>query len=345
MEKLIKHNINFIVAAVSSLTIISMCAYMILNINIYIMNVLICLEFLCSFYFVCVFFYNVKKYSKIELFFYLVIYLMPFILSILGLFYAFNFFSLDRIFLRESIIASFLTRIYHVIFIFYISHIIYFFYLFSVENNHSFFSVLSSNFIVCISIVVALIFIILYSILNWAFDGKISSSYNDVRDNIIYEAQTTFSLESDNIDYEGFANSHDIALIYYDNELKYQIEDWNNFKKKHLLFETAIYQGEGFFILSSGKRFIYSYYIFILAYVIVNSLILVFSIFFFKIFLEKKFNGYMNIMIKGFKEDSYIYAIETDNMDNTEIKELSELYNKKLLSYKYRERYVKMFTR
>ena len=53
----------------------------------------------------------------------------------------------------------------------------------------------------------------------------------------------------------------------------------------------------------------------------------------------------MNIMIKGFKEDSYIYAIDTEKMDNTEIKELSELYNKKLLSYKYRERYVKMFTR
>ena len=58
MEKLIKHNINFIAAAVSSLTIISMCAYMILNINIYIMNVLICLEFLCSFYFVCGYLFN-----------------------------------------------------------------------------------------------------------------------------------------------------------------------------------------------------------------------------------------------------------------------------------------------
>ena len=345
MEKLIKHNINFIVAAISSLTIISMCAYMILDINKYVMNILICLEFLCSFYFVCIFFYNVKKYSRIELFFYLVVYLMPFILSIFGLFYAFNFFSLDRIFLRESIIASFLTRIYHVIFIFYISHIIYFFYLFSIENNNTFFSSLSSNFVVCVSIVVAFIFIILYSILNWAFDGKISSSYSDIRDNIIYEAQTTFSLESDNVEYEGFANTYDVALIYYDNELKYQIEDWNTFKKKHLLFETAIYQGEGFFILGSGKKFVYSYYIFILAYVIVNSLILVFSIFFFKTFLEKKFNGYMKIMIKGFKEDSYIYAIDTDKMDNTEIKELSELYNKKLLSYKYRERYVKMCTR
>ena len=118
MEKLIKHNINFIAAAISSLTIISMCAYMILDINKYVMNILICLEFLCSFYFVCIFFYNVKKYSRIELFFYLVVYLMPFILSIFGLFYAFNFFSLDRIFLRESIFASFLTRIYHVIFIF-----------------------------------------------------------------------------------------------------------------------------------------------------------------------------------------------------------------------------------
>ncbi|MDA0055375.1 hypothetical protein OFR37_10765 [Brachyspira hyodysenteriae] len=50
-------------------------------------------------------------------------------------------------------------------------------------------------------------------------------------------------------------------------------------------------------------------------------------------------------MIKGFKEDSYIYAIDTEKMDNTEIKKLAELYNKKLLTYKYRERFIKMFTR
>ena len=50
-------------------------------------------------------------------------------------------------------------------------------------------------------------------------------------------------------------------------------------------------------------------------------------------------------MIKGFKEDSYIYAIDTEKMDDTEIKKLSELYNKKLLTYKYRERFIKMFTR
>ncbi len=50
-------------------------------------------------------------------------------------------------------------------------------------------------------------------------------------------------------------------------------------------------------------------------------------------------------MIKGFKEDSYIYAIDTDNIDNTEIKKLAQLYNKKLLPYKYRERFIKMFTR
>ncbi|WP_300720656.1 hypothetical protein [uncultured Brachyspira sp.] len=50
-------------------------------------------------------------------------------------------------------------------------------------------------------------------------------------------------------------------------------------------------------------------------------------------------------MVKGFKEDSYIYAIDTESMDNTEIKKLSEMYNKKLLTYKYRERFIKTFTR
>ena len=45
-------------------------------------------------------------------------------------------------------------------------------------------------------------------------------------------------------------------------------------------------------------------------------------------------------MIKGFKEDGYIYAIDTEKMDDTEIKKLAELYNKKLLTYKYRERFI-----
>ena len=62
MEKLSKYNITFIVSAVSSLAIISMCAYMILDIPTYIMRALMLIEFLCSFYFVCVFFYKLNKY-------------------------------------------------------------------------------------------------------------------------------------------------------------------------------------------------------------------------------------------------------------------------------------------
>ena len=136
-----------------------------------------------------------------------------------------------------------------------------------------------------------------------------------------------------------------MAVIYYENELKYRTDDWEDFESRHLLFEAAIMQGNGFLFIGSGKDFTYPYYMFILIYVIVNSLILTCSIIFFKIFLTNKFSNYVNIMIKGFKEDSYIYAIETENMDNTEIKTLSELYNKKLLTYKYRERFIKMFTR
>ena len=132
-------------------------------------------------------------------------------------------------------------------------------------------------------------------------------------------------------------------MLYYENELKYQSDEWDDFEKKHLLFETAIVQGNGFFIMISGREFIYPFYMFILTYIIVNSIILTFSIIFFKAFLEKKFNAYIDIIIKGFEEDNYIYAIDTDNMEDTEIKILSELYNKILLTYKYRERYIKMF--
>ncbi|WP_295154700.1 hypothetical protein [uncultured Brachyspira sp.] len=347
MEKLSKYNINFIVSAVSSLTIISMCAYMILDLHTYIMRVLIFIEFLCSFYFVCVFFYKVNNYSRIETFFYLVVYLVPFILSILGLFYIINFFSLNRVFLRENIISSFLTRGYHVLFIFYISHIIYFFYLFSVENKNTFYSLISSHFIIVISIITALIFMILYGIINWVFDNKIVTSYENTKSEIIYEAGLAFSqnINTDELEYEGFAKSYNMSLIYYDNELKYRADDWDNFERKHLLFETVIMIGNGFFFIGSGKEFVYPYYMFILIYVIVNSIIVTFSIIFFKLFFDRKFNNYINIMVKGFKEDSYIYAIDTESMDNTEIKKLSEMYNKKLLTYKYRERFIKTFTR
>ncbi|CRF31778.1 hypothetical protein BRSU_0364 [Brachyspira suanatina] len=347
MEKLSKYNITFIVSAVSSLTIISMCAYMILDIPTYIMKLLMLIEFLCSFYFVCVFFYKINKYSRVETFFYLIIYLVPFILSILGLFYITNFFSLNRVFLRENIIASFLTRGYHVLFIFYISHIIYFFYLFSIENKNTFYSLISSNFVVVVSVIMAVIFIVLYGIINWVFDNKIITSYGDKKNEIIYEAGLVFSqnVNTDDLEYEGFAKSYDMVLLYYDNELKYRSEDWDDFERRHLLFEAAIMQGNGFLFMGSGKEFIYPYYMFILIYVIVNSIILTCSIMFFKLFFDKKFNNYVNIMIKGFKEDSYIYAIDTEKMDNTEIKKLSELYNKKLLTYKYRERFIKMFTR
>ena len=347
MEKLAKYNITFIVSAVSSLTIISMCAYMIVNVNTAIMRILMFIEFLCSFYFVSVFFYKMKKYSRTEMFFYLTVYLIPFILSIFGLFYITNFFSLNRVFLRENIISSFLTRGYHVLFIFYISHIIYFFYLFSVENKNTFYSLITSHYIIVVSVLIAIIFVVLYAIINWVFDNKIVTSYANKKNDIIYAAETTFSKDGniDELEYEGFAKSYNMAILYYDNELKYRSNDWEDFESKHLLFETAIMQGNGFFFIGSGKEFTYPYYMFILIYVIVNSLILTCSILFFRFFLMKKFDNYINIMIKGFKEDSYIYAIDTDNMDETEIKRLAELYNKKLLAYKYRERFIKLFTR
>lgn len=348
MEKLNKYNINFIAAAASSLIIISMCAYMILDMHTSIMRILIFMEFLCSFYFACVFFYKVNSYSRVEIFFYLIVYLIPFILSIFGLFYASNFFSLNRIFLRENIISSFLTRGYHVLFIFYISHIIYFFYLFSAENNNTFYSLITSYFIILISVITAIIFIILYGVINWVFDNKIITSYENTKNEIIYEAGLAFSQNNtdiDNIEYEGFSKSYNMMLLYYDNELKYRSNDWDSFESRHLLFEASIIQGNGFLFMGSSKEFTYPYYMFILIYVIVNSIILTSSILFFKFFLRKKFDNYINIIIRGFNEDSYIYAIETENMDNTEIKTLSELYNKKLLTYKYRERFIKMFSR
>lgn len=347
MEKLAKYNINFIVAAISSLIIIGMVAYMIMDLETIIMRVLIVLEFVCSFYFVCVFFYRISRYSRFELFFYLVVYLMPFILSIFGLFYALDFFSINRIFLRDNIIASFLTRVYHILFIFYITHIIYFFYLFVLGNKKTFFSIISTHYIIMLSTVLGVMFVILYAVLNWLFDDRIIASYKNTKNDILYEAQTTFygNNRNDEIEYEGFAKTYNVAILYYENELKYRVNNWEEFENKHLLFETSIIQGNGFFIIISGKEFTYPYYIFIVIYVIILSVILTLSIMLSKIFFKNKFESYMNIMIKGFRDDNYICTINTDDMEESELRTLAELYNSKLLSYKYRERYLKLFNK
>ena len=120
----------------------------------------------------------------------------------------------------------------------------------------------------------------------WIFDNNIIKSYQNTKNEIIYEADTTFYREhnSEGFEYESFAKSLNIALLYYDNELKYQTDDWDEFESKHLLFEAAIIQGNGFFIMISGKQFIYPFYMFLLIYIIVNSIVLTFSIIFFKIF-------------------------------------------------------------
>lgn len=193
LEKLAKYNINFIVAGISSLVIISMSAYMILNLNTAIMKILIFIEFFCSFYFVTVFFYKVQKYSRIELFFYLITFLIPFMMSILGIFYALNFFSLNRVFLKENIISSFLTRGYHFLFIFYITHIIYFFYLFVLENKKTFYSSISSHFIIIISTVMAFIMIIIYAVLNWVFDNNIIKSYDNKKTKLYTKRKRLFT--------------------------------------------------------------------------------------------------------------------------------------------------------
>lgn len=344
MERLEKLNINFIVAAVSSLIIILMIAYMLVNVNAFFIRILMILEFICDFYLVTVFFYRIKKYNRFEIIFFIFVAIMPFMVSILNMFYVFNFFSLTRVFLKNPLISGFLTRGYHFLFLFYITHIIYFFYLFALENKKTFSSLTISIFCIFSSATLAVIFIILYAILYSIYSDKMITTYKSSESSILYEADNIFYKDKslEDIDYMGFAESYGMSVFYYDNELKYKSEDWQLFSKYNLLFETSIIQGNGFFFMGSGKIFAAPFYIFLLIYTIVLSFILTSFIFFLRFFLYKNFESYASIIIKGFSEENYMYAIDTDSMEESELKTISKLYNDKLLPYKYRERYMKM---
>lgn len=339
-----KINITFIISALSSLIIILMITYMLVNINSLFIKVLFVLEFMCDFYFVTIFFYKMKHFKKFEKIFYAFVAIIPFMISILNIFYMVNFFSPERVFIRNPIISSFLTGGYHYLFLLYISHIIYFFYLFALDNKKTFSSITISVFSIFSSITLAIIFIVLYTFLYTVFANKIITTYKTTKENILYEAGNTFLKETpiDDIEYSGFSKSYDILMFYQGNDLKYSSEDWETYKKQNLLFETSVIQGNGFLFILNGKTFISPFYIFVLIYAIVLSFILTSFIFFSRFFLHKHFESYISIIIKGFKEENYMYAIDTENMEESELKTLSEVYNDKLLPYKYRERYMKM---
>lgn len=349
MEKVnnnLKSNLNFIVLSLSSILIFFMIIYMLLDMKTFVIRFLMMLEFLCDFYLMTRLFYKYQNYKKNERYIEVLFTVFPFMLSVFNLFYVFNFFSIDRTFLRNVTAASLLTSSYKYIFSVYILRIINMFYTFSKEERKSFNSLLSSKITIFISLALLLIFFIFYMVFSNVFVKQVMPTYNTVSESITFNAQNTLvnkdiEEDIDEIEYKAFAEIYDIIFIYYDNELKYSHENFNRFRENNLLFETSIFQGFGFLFIRSGKVFTAPFYIFLILYIITLSFTLLSIIIFVKYIIKNNLDVYVNIMLRGFKDDNYHYAIDTSAMEENEIKELSELYNNKLLSYKYRERYIK----
>lgn len=343
MDK-IKKNMNLILSAASAVNVVFMITYMIVSVETIYIKSMMMFQFALDFYFLTRNIYLHQSYKKkYERVIFLVINVSIFLMSTFNLFFVFNIFSLNRSFLFVPFIAGLLTRYYHIIFCIYIVRIVLFFYNFALEDKKKLSSLITSRLVVTLSLSFAIIFIVLYSVSNALFFDKLISRYNSTKSTILYEATNLFrqSEDIDGIDYMAFARDYGFQVFYYDMDLKYKSENFQEFENRFLLFETSIIQGEGFFFMRSGKIFTLPLYVALLLYSIIFSISITISIFFLKFYMYKKYEVYTNIIISALEEDSYNQAIKIEGMEDIEVKRLSESYNEKILAFKYRERYIK----
>jgi len=344
LEKLKKYT-PLLVHVFSSVIIVLMIVYMIFSINSVFMKTLMILQFFCDFYFVTKMFYRMQTYSRVEKYIILAKTLLPFFLSIFNLFYITGFFSIDRFYLRETFWAYFFTRFYHLMFLVYLFKIIDLFQVIISYGKKTINNLIISKFNLLFSIVIGIMFILFYHMFSSLFASNFMKTYDSFSDEFLTEANYMFSnIYADNIDsldYEAFAKEYNGVLFYYDNDLKYRADDFDAFNAKHMLFETSIIEGYGIFFVVSGKIFTTTYYIFVMLYVITLLLFLLIMTLLLKYIIYNNMSSYISIIIKGLSDDSYMLAINTDSMKETDIKCLAILYNKKILAYKYKDKYIK----
>ena len=344
MEKLKKYT-PLLVHIFSSVIIILMIVYMIFFIDSTFMKVLMVLQFFCDFYFVTKMFNEMQTYSKVEKYITVTKTLLPFFLSVFNLFYITGIFSIDRFYLREPFFAYLLTRFYHIMFLVYLFKIIDLFQAITFYSKKTINNLIVSKFNLVFSITIGIMFILFYQVFSSLFASNFMRTYDSFSDEFLTEANYMFSSiytdNTDNLDYEAFAKEYDAILFYYDNDLKYKSDDFDEFKSKHMLFETTIIKGYGVFFVKNGKMFITTYYIFVMLYIISLLLFLFIISFILKYIIYNNMSSYISIMTKVLSDDSYMLAINTDSMKETEIKHLATLYNEKVLAYKYKDKYMK----
>ena len=344
MEKIKKYS-PLLVHIFSSVVIILMIVYMIFFIDSTFMKVLIVLQFFCDFYFVTKMFYKMQNYSGVEKKVILIKTLLPFFMSVFNLFYIIGIFSIDRFYLREPFFAYLLTRLYHVMFLVYLFKIIDLFQVIISYGKKTINNLIVSKFNLVFSIIIGIMFILFYNVFSSLFASNFMRTYDSFSDDFLNEANYMFSNiyvdNTDNLDYEAFAKEYDGILLYYDNDLKYKSDDFDKFKSKYMLFETTIIKGYGVFFIKSGKMFITTYYIFVMLYIISLLLFLFIVSFILKYIIDNNMSSYISIMSKVLSDDAYMLAIDTDSMQESDIKHLAILYNKKVLAYKYKDKYMK----
>ncbi len=285
-------------------------------------------------------------YSKISFILENIFTLTPFFLTFLTLLMVFNVVSFNMVISKSINTVNFFTYTYPNLFFLYIIRIGQFYYAFTKRYQTKFVSSICSKMMLLLFLLLTTIFFLVYTNFNSRVVSKVFTPQNEFIEQLSYNAslylseylQDSYSDSERNEVFSDFATTNNIKEIMLRvGTSLYKTSDRNAFFSKHFVFDMLILKSEEFILILPGKNFSNVVYITLLVFIAITAFILLPVIILCTTLMQKMIANPVNIVIEGFEVRNFNAAIDLTDMEDNEIRKLSEGYNNIYLAQKYRD--------
>lgn len=361
MNNTLLKKMNFSVLSFYALMFIFTISALLFSMPINIIRVSIFFIFVSDIYFIITYYSSKKEkaelntksleFFKVKGFFILenLITVVPFFITVLTLLIVFNIVSFNMIVSKNIDTLNFFTYTYPNLFFIYIIRIGQFFYSFAKKCNTKFIASICSKVTLLAFLLITIVFFLAYNNLNSRVVSKVFTTQNQFIEELTYSTsiylseylEDRYSDEERNQIFSDFAATNNVKeiMLRVGNSL-YQTNDNREFLAKHFIFDMLILKSEEFILTLSGKNFSRVIYITVLAFIIIASILLFPVILLSRMLLQKTVANAVDIMVEGLNVKSSNIAIDTSDMEKSEMLELCKGYNDIYLAMKYRDLYM-----
>ncbi len=272
--------------------------------------------------------------------------LVPFFLTFLTLLMVFNVVSFNMIISKSVNTVNFFTYTYPNLFFLYIIRIGQFYYSFTKKYTSKLISSICSRTTLLLFILLTTTFFLVYNNFNSRVVSKVFTSQNAFIEELTYNASIYLSeyLEDSYSDTERNEIFSDFAATNNIKEIMlrvgtslYKTADRDSFFNKHFIFDMLILKSDEFVLILPGKNFSNTIYITMLVFIAMSLFILLPVIILNAMLMQKMVVNPVNIIVEGFEVRNFNAAIDISDMEDNEVKNLSEGYNNIYLAQKYRD--------